>query len=588
VLLQFPNEETTAEGTLVARIETELFASLVGKISEGVIVTDADLDEPGPRILYVNTAFEEMTGYAFEEVEARSPRILQGSYTDRAVLDSLREALEAGRVFHGRTTNYRKDGTPFEVEWRVEPYGGTPDRPRYYLAILADVTDEAELHRRADRMELLHRIYTDVSARGLSLDGVRRGVAEVAMEITDAEAAVVEEPDGGEMVYRAAIGRAETYLGLRLPIHESVSGRCYRQRETLIVNDAESDERILLKETAREIGFRSAILTPLMHQAQCYGVLKVYSSESRRFSRDAEHLLDLASGILAAALFDAATFEEEVNRRHILLDAVPIFVAYIDPDRRYREVNRVHKEALGRTVSEIRGMYIWDVLGLENYERLRPYLDGALGGERVVFEVSLEGVGKGERILRGRFEPHFDPTDVVDGCYLTAQDITDLRNAEVDFLTGLFNRRKFEELAAYLLRSRERSELPMSVLMVDIDHFKAVNDKHGHAAGDDVLRGVAEILQGSLRKVDVACRWGGEEFAVLVHGADIDEAAQSAERFTSTLRAHGFGDIGGITASVGVAGAADNEELGEVLERADVALYEAKNAGRDRVVAQRG
>lgn len=115
-----------------------------------------------------------------------------------------------------------------------------------------------------------------------------------------------------------------------------------------------------------------------------------------------------------------------------------------------------------------------------------------------------------------------------------------------------------------------------------------MNDTHGHATGDDVLRGVAEVLQGSLRKVDVACRWGGEEFAVLVHGADVDEAAQSAERFTSALRAYSFGGIGGITASVGVAGAADNEELAEVLERADVALYEAKNAGRDRVVAQRG
>jgi len=363
---------------------------------------------------------------------------------------------------------------------------------------------------------------------------------------------------------------------------------CYRQRETLIVGDSETDERIPLKEKAREIGFRSAILTPLLHQTQCFGVLKVYSSESRRFFRDTEHLLELASGILAAALFDAATFEEEVNRRHILLDAVPIFVAYIDPDRRYREVNRVHKEALGRTVSEIRGMYVWDVLGLDNYERLRPYLEGALAGERVVFEVSLERVGKDERILRGRFEPHFDANDVVDGCYVTAQDITDLRNAEVDFLTGLFNRRKFEELAAYLLSSRERSELPMSVLMIDIDHFKRVNDEHGHATGDDVLRGVAEVLQGSLRKVDVACRWGGEEFAVLVHGADVDEAAQSAERFASALRAYSFGDIGGITASVGVAGAADNEELAEVLDRADVALYEAKNAGRDRVVAQRG
>jgi diguanylate cyclase (GGDEF)-like protein len=213
-------------------------------------------------------------------------------------------------------------------------------------------------------------------------------------------------------------------------------------------------------------------------------------------------------------------------------------------------------------------------------------VDGALTGERVTFEVSLGNLSDGERTFRGRLEPHFDPNDEVDGFYVTAQDITDLKFAEVDYLTGLYNRRKFEELATYLLQTRDRSELPMSVLMIDIDHFKRVNDDHGHATGDEVLRTVADVLMSSLRKVDVACRWGGEEFVVLVHGADLDEAVQSGERIAEAVRSRDFGAIGRLTISVGVAVAGDSQSLAEVQERADTALYRAKNAGRDRVVAE--
>ncbi len=561
----------------------EVLAALLERVSEAVLITDTELDEPGPRILYANRAFEKMTGYRRDEVVGRSPRLLQGPETERAVLDRVRAALEAGESFAGHVTNYRKDGESFELEWRIEPFTDRAGRLQYFVALQSDATGERARQRYSDRLELLHRIYHDVSAQGLSLDRVRQGVADVALEMTEGEAAVVEEPEDNGMVYRAAVGTAAGHEGLRLPIDRSISGLAYVRQETLVCDDAETDERVQKKETARRIGFRSAVLTPLMHQGTCYGVLKVYSGTPNIFTHEDVQTLDLASGILAGALFDAAAFEEEVERRHLLLDAVPMLIAFIDTDRRYREVNLAHEAVISRSVAEMRGMLVWEVLGLENYERLRPYLDGALRGESVSFEVTFAGLPEGERDFRGRLEPHADGSDRVDGCYLAAQDFTDLRYADIDYLTGIFNRRKFEELGRYLLQSRERNELPLSLLMLDIDHFKNVNDTFGHSVGDDVLGQFAQVIAETLRKVDVACRWGGEEFAVLLHGANLARAEASADRLLQAIRAADFGAADGVTASIGVAEARGADTLRDVQERADQALYRAKKDGRDRV-----
>ena len=105
-----------------------------------VLLTDADLEAPGPRVLYANPAFEALTGYRPDELVGSSPRVLQGPATDRAVLDRLRRDLEAGRPFEGRAINYRKDGTPFVMSWRIAAVAGADGAPTGYVAIQDDVT----------------------------------------------------------------------------------------------------------------------------------------------------------------------------------------------------------------------------------------------------------------------------------------------------------------------------------------------------------------------------------------------------------------------------------------------------------------
>ena len=159
--------------------------------------------------------------------------------------------------------------------------------------------------------------------------------------------------------------------------------------------------------------------------------------------------------------------------------------------------------------------------------------------------------------------------------------------AATDALTGLPNRRYFDEFCALLAR-RRRAEDAIGILMVDIDRFKKLNDTHGHAVGDEVLRAVAGAIAGAVREDDVPARFGGEEFAVLLRNPSRAEAVEVGERIreaVASLDLRPFG-VGGASVSVGVAvSEAPGDPIPEVIERADKALYEAKRTGRDRVVA---
>jgi diguanylate cyclase (GGDEF)-like protein len=158
-----------------------------------------------------------------------------------------------------------------------------------------------------------------------------------------------------------------------------------------------------------------------------------------------------------------------------------------------------------------------------------------------------------------------------------------------DGLTGLYNRRHFFELGEQQMRAWRRYHQPITAIMIDIDHFKSVNDTHGHAVGDDVIREVANRLGATLRDTDLVCRYGGEEFAVILVRTTDADAYEAAERLHKAVTGApvltSVGDLP-ITVSLGLAGpdsmCVDVEAL---LARADEALYKAKRAGRNRLVS---
>ncbi len=162
------------------------------------------------------------------------------------------------------------------------------------------------------------------------------------------------------------------------------------------------------------------------------------------------------------------------------------------------------------------------------------------------------------------------------------------RLARTDGLTGLLNRRAFFEVGQTLLAGARRDDRPFAVVMMDIDHFKDVNDDHGHAMGDTALVAIADVIRATKRESDVAGRVGGEEFAVVLPNTDPSEARKFAERLRHAIRSHTIeeGDVVlKLTASLGVTDfTPDDLALDAVIQRADAALYRAKADGRDCTV----
>ena len=177
------------------------------------------------------------------------------------------------------------------------------------------------------------------------------------------------------------------------------------------------------------------------------------------------------------------------------------------------------------------------------------------------------------------------------GAYLQAQVIKESGDAlrlaaSTDALTGLPNRRRFAEIAEHELARSRRSGHPLTLALGDIDFFKRINDQHGHAAGDHVLRTVANLLQGALRDYDSVARWGGEEFVVLLPDTDASRAQAIVERLRQTIaESHPSfeGALIPVTMTLGVAQFADDDNWHAVVARADEALYRGKAAGRNRV-----
>ena len=231
---------------------------------------------------------------------------------------------------------------------------------------------------------------------------------------------------------------------------------------------------------------------------------------------------------------------------------------------------RIHPEDLERVRRSVR----------YSAEHLTPW--------REEYRVCLPRAGL--RWIRGEATPEVGE----EGCtlwhgYLT--DISDLKGVEEDLrtlsvtdaLTGIHNRRYFQERIKVELDRAQREDQDLAVIMLDIDHFKRINDQFGHAVGDHVLRSLCQRIGQRLRRTDVFCRLGGEEFMVLCPGSNAEQAQVLATELWQGVRSVPVEGVGKVTASFGVAGWRPGEGADALLLRADAGVYAAKQAGRDRV-----
>jgi diguanylate cyclase (GGDEF)-like protein/PAS domain S-box-containing protein len=273
-----------------------------------------------------------------------------------------------------------------------------------------------------------------------------------------------------------------------------------------------------------------------------------------------------------------------------IADNLPVLVSFIDARGVYRYCNGQYRAVIGRDPT---GMTIREGIGNTDYASFEGYIDRALAGEPSTFETEID-TRDGRRVMEGHVLPQQDAGGASTGFYVVAWDIHARKQKELqwqsrassDMLTGLMNRSYFMETLEQAVLRQKRSGEPMAVLYLDIDRFKDVNDNLGHAAGDYILKAYAQHLKASVREADVVCRFGGDEFCVLLEnvGAEENAVAVAEKILQISARPQLFEtQVLHITTSIGIAYAPFTGRPAEALLRmADGALYKAKQWGRDQ------
>ena len=401
-----------------------LLEAAVEQSFNAVVITDANMAEGGPFIVYANQAFCAMTGYAAEALIGRSPRILQGPDTDPDVIARLRLCLSESLFFEGSTVNYNADGSAYFVEWNISPVRDDTGTVRHFVSVQQDISQRVRADQNLHMME---------QALNVALDPIF---------ITDRCSTVVFANEA----FQSLTGYSATEI----------------------------------------VGQTPRMLRSGKHEAIFY----------TRFNE---------------ALRSGRAFRTTVTNKR-------------------KDGSLFHTD-----------------------QSIAPLLNAV--GE-ITHYVSIshdvtKRIGREQKLLK---IAHSDP------------------------LTGLYNRRACEQALEQNINTAHDSGNPFSLIICDIDHFKSINDRYGHPVGDHVLKSVADILLHRIRVSDIAARWGGEEFLVLVPNGSLKQAVELAERIRN-----GVAETGMVTISLGVAELFAGENAESLIQRADKALYRAKRGGRNRI-----
>ena len=453
---------------------------------------------------------------------------------------------------------------------------GQPDGSVLWYGFIADVTERILTQERLARSERLFRSMVEHLEELMFLvavepDGTFRYLA--------GNRALCELLRVPPEVWEGARPR-ELFAPEQAAHFEAMYRRCLQEGKTI-----RYEERLEIP----NVGCRQfqTTLTPIDDGAGSIDLIvgvAVDVTERNRLLRAAEEQWQLA--------------EQRARTIEVLLESAGEGIFAVDPQENVVLWNPAAERILGYTAEEMRGRCAYEVL----HSR---YPDGTVMPREVclIHQAVHErrSFPPGEDYFLHR-DGHAVPVRLsvsplpYGGAVVVFTDITTLkqmetelrRQAGTDPLTGLANRRAFFASFAFLMREHVESHKPLSVLILDIDHFKHINDRAGHAAGDDVLINLATVIRDTVRDDDIAGRLGGEEFAILLPGSGEEEAMRVAERLRENVRKNvRVPSLPGhpVTVSIGVTCCQPEGESPDVaLARADSALYAAKHAGRDRVV----
>ena len=278
-----------------------------------------------------------------------------------------------------------------------------------------------------------------------------------------------------------------------------------------------------------------------------------------------------------------------------VFDEGPLGMAIIDLDYRLTRVNRNFCMMLGYTEEELTGLRFAEITHPDDVDKDLSLACSLMKNEIPLYKIQIRYTRKDKQMIWVNLTASFARSDSGEPLYgiKMIEDITDRKRMEADLikaatfdhLTGIFNRKALENTLETEQERFDRYERVFSVIMMDLDGFKLINDTYGHQKGDQVLAAVADAIRTSIRSVDIAGRWGGDEFMIMVPETDIHGVILIADKILKKIEGILIENVGKVKASFGVTSYRKNETVGMMLKRADLNLYNAKKRGGNCVDA---
>ena len=538
-----------------ALVLSGIFGRYISRVNERLLLHSELLDTAGDGIIvhnlqghliYVNETACRERGYTKDEMLQLSVSQLDAPEYRAMMPENIRELKHHGHV-QFRIEHLRKDGSrlPLGVRAKLFDLNGEPT----VMSITRDITARLEIEKRLYESEERYRRLVETAVSGIFQTTVHGEIlfANPAMK------RILGYNTEDSLEHVNIVGFYKKAEKRRELLHLLREKQMVENYEFEIINKRGEERNILLN-----VSLEDKMITGMF----------VDITEIKKAQEQIRALSQIVTQI------DDSVALTDING----------IIQYIN-DAFTRHTGYSREEIIGKTPRVLKsGQHPKDFFAL--------LWETILAGDS--FRATFINKKKGDGIFyeEKTISPLKNEKGEITGFVSTAKDITErvemekaLKNAaQTDHLTGLYNRLKFEKSLTRALEMHRRYGHRFSLILFDVDHFKAVNDTYGHDVGDDVLRQLSALLNERMRQTDIVARWGGEEFIVLLPEADIGAAGKIAEELRSEVERHLFEAVEHVTVSLGITEASQDDTEADIIKRADEALYNAKAAGRNRVV----
>jgi diguanylate cyclase (GGDEF)-like protein/PAS domain S-box-containing protein len=627
---------------IMLRESEELYRSVIRASPDGIVISDLD-----GKIKYGSPAVLKQFGFNdADEIIGKPVTLFLKPEEKEKVKQSIQAVIRRGSRNASEYAAERKDGSAIYVEATAEVIHGMDDEPSGIVFILRDISRRKKLEQAEKKARQVAQALQQASLAvnsTLNFHEILDRILEQIVKVIACDMASILLQEGDEVVLAAIYGLAqpEQYLGQRFSLeNESPNRLAAQERKPVVVENVQLKFPSFRKPATDEI--KSWMGIPLMVKEAIIGFLNLDSKDQDHFTNEDQHIAEVFANQVSIALANARLYENaqrRIKELSALNEIIQSVTAVLNIDDLLELVYQQLKRFIPANFVLI-GRYDpkseeWYSLYCRKEEQkmqiLRQPVEFGLGGYVIqsrhslflndVQQVAQFMVKTGRQSLlsvpKAVIIVPLIVSDQVIGILgvqnddkehaflaedfellnsIGAQVAVALENArlysqmeqlaEEDSLTGIFNRRHFFILAEKEFERTKRYGKPLSAIMLDIDHFKRINDAFGHAVGDQMLKGVAQICSQSLRKIDILGRYGGEEFVMLLPETNGKGAMRAAERLRERIETFCIETSKGslsVTASIGVGTLQGNEANLEILlNYADQSLYAAKSAGRNQ------